>query len=193
MRLVGLLVMVFLSGGVMAAQDNLNGNKFEQLEQMIKDLEGQMTTLTIENALLNDAVADLERDLGDAEFEITQLENTVAILSAGGGGDGDEVEYQFVGLVSAKNCPDSNNVCLPDWVISVCENTYGTGARITYINEWANEKFQLGAPTTPVVFTEEDWDYSGANSGPFRTIFNGSFKTSSVISRYYNISCSAPI
>lgn len=176
----------------MAAQDNLNGNKFEQLEQMIKDLEGQMTALTIENALLNDAVADLERDLGDAEFEITQLENTIAILSAGGGGDGDEVEYGHVGFVKANYCPKIRSACDADWVVSVCEETYGTGARITYINEWVREKFpSMSTNQQPTIFTEEDWDWN--NYGPFRQIYNGEFHTAKYVSPGDKISCSAPI
>ena len=193
MKLVSVLLLVLLSGGVMAAPDNLNGKKFEQLEQMIKDLEGQMTALTIENALLNDAVSDLERDLGDAEFEITQLENTVAILSAGGGGGDDaEVEYQFVGFIRANNgCPIvSNNYCDTDWIFSICEDTYGTGARITYLNEWAGDKFSKGN-AYGVIFTLEDLEHS--DSGPFRMVNRGNFQNRNSVKISDTISCSAPI
>ena len=193
MRLVSVLLLVLLSGGVMAAPDNLNGKKFEQLEQMIKDLEGQITALTIENALLNDAVSDLERDLGDAEFEIIQLENTVAILSAGGGG-GQEVEYEFVGFVDTNNCPQNRNNCTLDWIVESCEQTYGEGARITYIDEWAEEKFDIGG--TQTYFVERGWKPNGGGAA----LFIGTQYGTNTYSAYniwvgYNgrLSCSAPI
>ena len=124
MKLVSVLLLLLLSGGVMAAPDNLIGKKFEQLEQMIKDLEGQMTALTIENALLNDAVSDLERDLGDAEFEIVQLENTVAILSADGEGNSGEVT--FVGVTDETFQGNARfNV-----MTQACKDKFGDAARM---------------------------------------------------------------
>ena len=128
MKLVNVLLLVLLSGGVMAAPDNLNGKKFEQLEQMIKDLEGQMTALTIENALLNDAVSDLERDLGDAEFEIIQLENTVAILSAGGE---TKPETGFVGLTNSKFKGDAGFSTMTN----ACIEEFGEFARMAFSEE----------------------------------------------------------
>ena len=195
MKLASALLSVLLSGGVMAAPDNLNGKKFEQLEQMIKDLEGQMTALTIENALLNDAVSDLERDLGDAEFEITQLENTVAILSAGGGG-GQEVEYEFVGFVTTETCDNYGSNCLLDWVVSICESTFGSGGRITSLSEYASEKFDLGI-FSQTVFVNGNWEMFG---GSYQTVFvhvNGSnqisYRDAIRANRNIRLACSAPI
>jgi hypothetical protein len=195
MRLISILLLVLLSGGVMAASDNLNGKKFEQLEQMIKDLEGQMTALTIENALLNDAVSDLERDLGDAEFEITQLENTVAILSAGGGG-GQEVEYEFVGFVTTETCDNYGPNCLLDWVVSICESKFGSGARVTSLSEYAREKFDLGIFSS-TVFVNGNWEMFGHSTQTVFVAVNGSsvFSYRDSIGRSTNIRlpCSAPI
>ena len=53
MKLVSVLLLVLLSGGVMAAPDNLNGKKFEQLEQMIKESK--------ENILVLGTEADFKR------------------------------------------------------------------------------------------------------------------------------------
>lgn len=125
MRAIVFLVCAVFSGGILAASDNLNGKKFEQLEQMINDLEGQMTSLSIENALLQDAVSDIEQDLGDAEFEIIQLENTVAILSSGDG-EGSSGAVGFVGLTDAIFNADAGF----NQMTQACIDKFGGAARM---------------------------------------------------------------
>lgn len=219
MRLVSVLLLVLLSGGVMAAPDNLNGKKFEQLEQMIKDLEGQMTALTIENALLNDAVSDLDRDVGEAEFEIIQLENTVAILSAGGEGDSGEVT--FVGF-SDETFQGNGGL---NEMIRACQDKFGESARMANTEDrlfssviiegsgWANPIGVQLHPEYKIISDSTGFAYSGnirvstiscsswsTNKG-YDTIYRRGFAGATIgqrigasqCDRELPVACSAPI
>ena len=154
----------------MAAPDNLNGKKFEQLEQMIEDLESQMTDLTIENALLNDAVTDLERDLGDAEFEIIQLENTVAILSSGGEA---KPEIGFVGLTNTKFKGDAGFSTMTN----ACIEEFGEFARMAFSEERLKTNILVAG-------------YGWANPTGVSTALNNTTQTDSTGAKGETLNCS---
>jgi hypothetical protein len=134
MRFFTILTFIFASFSVVAAPDNSNGEKFQALEQKIEDILRSLESLNLENALLKDAVGDLEADLAESNADLESLEDKLFEIS-GGGGNSEPAEFVFVGLTEETFVFPPINIA--DFLVDACQRIYGESSRLATSREVA--------------------------------------------------------
>jgi len=129
MRLSVLLLAISLTFSTIATANpnNSNGEKFEALEQKIQDILRSLESLNLENALLKDAIGDLEADLAESNVDLESLEDKLFELS-GSGGNSESGEFVFVGLSDESFVYPPESVS--DFLVGACQRVYGPESRM---------------------------------------------------------------
>jgi hypothetical protein len=166
MRSLLFFIFIFASLSVVAAPDNSNGEKFEALEQKIQDILRSLESLNLENALLKDAVGDLEADLAESNADLSSLEDKLFELS-GSGGNGESAEFVFVGLSedSFVYPPESAS----DFLVGACQRVYGPESRMATSGELKASTFSATNDETFFVrgeYRTVGWGGTGSSGLP---------------------------
>ena len=165
MRSLLIIFLLSTSFSALAAPDNSNGEKFEALEQQIQNILRSLESLNIENALLKDAVEDLEADLAESNADLSSLEDKLFELSGNGGND-ESAEFVFVGLTEETFVFPPTNIT--DFLVDACQRIYGESSRLATSREVAestvNSLDQNGFFVRVQIETQ-NWSGTGSSVG----------------------------